>query len=100
MQPPDDDIAALLLARADDDIALVRAAAQFGEISDASVGFHAQQAAEKLLKATLARRRVAYPFTHDLERLLELIAASLGDSPSHEAFCRSADAMGRPVPMA
>ena len=84
MQPPEDDVAALLLARADEDIALVRASVGAAEIADAIVGFHAQQAAEKLLKALLARRRVAYPFTHDLDRLLELLEEALGESPPEE----------------
>lgn len=84
MRPPEDDVAALLLARADDDIALVRASVGLGEITDTIVGFHAQQAAEKLLKAALARRRVSYPFTHDLERLLELVEEALGESPPGE----------------
>jgi HEPN domain-containing protein len=37
------------------------------------VGFHAQQAVEKLLKALLNHRRVVYPRTHDLEILLKLL---------------------------
>ena len=84
MPPPEDDVAALLLARADDDIALVRASLDVAEITDPIVGFHAQQAAEKLMKAALARRRVGYPFTHDLERLLELVAEAVGHGPPAE----------------
>lgn len=84
MQPPEDDVAALLLARAEEDIALVRASLGAAEITDSIVGFHAQQAAEKLLKAALARRRVTYPFTHDLERLLELAEGALGERPPEE----------------
>lgn len=71
--PPPDDIASALLARAEEDVALVRSALEEPKISDAIVGFHAQQAAEKLLKALLVRSRVAYPFTHDIERLMELL---------------------------
>ena len=84
MQAPDDDVAALLLARGDDDIALVRASIGVPEITDTIVGFHAQQAAEKLLKAALARRRVSYPLTHDLELLLELVEAAVGGPPPEE----------------
>lgn len=84
MQPPEDDVAGLLLARAEDDIALVRASVDAAELTDSIVGFHAQQAAEKLLKAALARRRVAYPFTHDLERLLELAEEAVGERPPEE----------------
>jgi len=36
------------------------------------VGFHAQQAVEKALKAVLAVRGVEFPFTHDIAVLIEL----------------------------
>lgn len=84
MPAPEDDVGALLLARADDDIRLVRASVGVAEITDTIVGFHAQQAAEKLLKAALAHRRIGYPFTHDLERLLELVEEAVGDSAPGE----------------
>lgn len=45
------------------------------DIEDDLLGFHAQQAVEKLLKAVLARRRVDYPKTHNLRVLIELLAA-------------------------
>lgn len=35
--------------------------------------FHAQQAAEKALKAVLLSRGIRFPYVHDLERLLELL---------------------------
>lgn len=37
-------------------------------IDNATIAFHYQQAAEKLLKALLAEHNVDYPLTHDLER--------------------------------
>jgi HEPN domain-containing protein len=40
------------------------------------VAFHAQQAAEKALKAVLVGGLVEFPRTHDLQELLILIAAS------------------------
>ncbi len=50
------------------------------------VAFHAQQAAEKYLKALLTRHQIEFPKTHELRRLLELLseveprlAASLTD---------------------
>lgn len=43
------------------------------EISDAVWAFHAQQAAEKLLKAVLLRRGVVFPKTHDLALLYQLV---------------------------
>lgn len=36
------------------------------------VCFHAQQAAEKHIKAYLLAREIDFPFVHDLERLLDL----------------------------
>jgi HEPN domain-containing protein len=36
--------------------------------------FHAQQAAEKAIKAVLLHRRIRFPFVHDLDRLLTLLA--------------------------
>jgi HEPN domain-containing protein len=46
------------------------------DVDDDTLGFHAQQAAEKILKALLARRGVDYPKTHNLRVLMELLAAS------------------------
>jgi HEPN domain-containing protein/predicted nucleotidyltransferase len=42
------------------------------EVSDAIIGFHAQQAVEKSLKAVLAFRGVDYPYSHDIDGLIEL----------------------------
>lgn len=44
------------------------------EVDDDTLGFHAQQAAEKMLKAVLASRGVDYPKTHNLRVLIELLA--------------------------
>jgi HEPN domain-containing protein len=45
-------------------------------ISGPILGFHAQQAVEKLLKALLSQRGLKYPRTHDLEKLvLQLLQA-------------------------
>ncbi len=41
--------------------------------ADEIFGFHVQQAVEKLLKAWLALLGKAYPATHDLARLLEIL---------------------------
>jgi HEPN domain-containing protein len=44
------------------------------ELFDCSVfGFHAQQAVEKALKCWLTLRRIAYPKTHDLRLLMNLL---------------------------
>ena len=39
-----------------------------------SIGFHSQQAAEKFLKAFLVWHQIEFPKTHDLSKLLELVA--------------------------
>jgi HEPN domain-containing protein len=44
------------------------------DVDDDTLGFHAQQAAEKLLKAALVSRDVEYPRTHNLSVLIELLA--------------------------
>lgn len=66
------DLAAELLARAVDDEAAARALLDVESVTDAIVGFHAQQAVEKSLKAALAAREVEFPFSHDLARLVEI----------------------------
>lgn len=45
------------------------------EAPDETVLFHAQQAAEKFIKAALAARGVVYRRTHDLPELLEVSRA-------------------------
>lgn len=40
---------------------------------DAAIGFHAQQAVEKSLKAVLTNRAIKYGRTHNLARLLDLL---------------------------
>jgi HEPN domain-containing protein len=54
-----------------------------------AIGFHAQQASEKYLKAFLVEHQIEFPRTHDLGRLLDLIspvdpslAATLCDAPT------------------
>lgn len=42
-------------------------------VPDEVIGFHAQQAVEKLLKALLSHRCVAFRRTHDLTELLDLL---------------------------
>jgi HEPN domain-containing protein len=65
-------LARQLLDRADDDVAAADALLHADRVSDAIVGFHAQQAVEKALKAVLAAHHVEYPFTHDLQLLVAL----------------------------
>ena len=63
------DHALLLLSKARADKLVLDKLADDSEIADDVIGFHAQQAVEKLLKAILANRNVEYPRAHDMERL-------------------------------
>ena len=46
-----------------------------GDLDDyETVGFHAQQAAEKFLKAVLVKHQVEFPKSHDLVRLRTLVS--------------------------
>jgi HEPN domain-containing protein len=71
MKPHDRALELLRLANRDEHGAHILQADPTADV--ALIGFHLQQAAEKLLKALLAERDVDYPLTHDLERLLILI---------------------------
>ena len=48
---------------------------------DESFGFHVQQAAEKAFKAWLAVLGETYPLTHNLQTLLNLLAARVDAEP-------------------
>jgi HEPN domain-containing protein len=67
------DLARKLLRRADADLQLVRHVVDEADIADAIVGFHAQQAVEKSIKAVLAAREVEYGKTHQLHYLVRLL---------------------------
>jgi HEPN domain-containing protein len=62
----------LWLAKAAQDEWVVERLINDPETPDEILGFHAQQAAEKLLKAALSARRIAFPRTHQLDELLDL----------------------------
>lgn len=66
------DLARELLGLAGDDLVAARAMADVPAVSDAIVGFHAQQAAEKALKAALASAEQDFPFTHNISTLMQL----------------------------
>jgi HEPN domain-containing protein len=61
------------LKKDDSDLANARTCLASGEALD-TVCFHAQQAAEKCLKAYLIQRDIDFPFIHNLEKLVELCA--------------------------
>ncbi|MDW8468096.1 MAG: HEPN domain-containing protein [Burkholderiales bacterium] len=61
------------MSKAADDLYVARRLAADPEAPGWILGFHAQQAAEKSLKAVLALHRIEYPRTHNLAMLLELV---------------------------
>ena len=65
------DHALLLLRKANNDLIAAQATLRTGQALD-TVCFHAQQAAEKSLKAILALYVVEYPWRHDMSELLAL----------------------------
>lgn len=75
------DLARVLLARAIDDETLVRKVSADTDVADAIIGFHAQQAAEKLIKAALVARGVAFIKSHALSYLVGLVEEHHIDSP-------------------
>jgi len=70
--PEETDVPQVLLGLARDDELAARSLLPVEGVTDAILGFHSQQAVEKSLKAVLALRGVEFPFTHDLDGLLEL----------------------------
>ncbi len=77
------DLARIFLGKADEDQSVV-----FGILdellpADSIFGFHAQQVAEKLLKAALAVRGIAFRRTHQIRELMDLAAENgIGLPPS------------------
>ncbi|MFZ2114184.1 MAG: HEPN domain-containing protein [Solirubrobacteraceae bacterium] len=67
------DVARVLLAKAIEDEVLVQAVVENTDIGDAIVGFHGQQAVEKLAKAVLTAHGIAFAKTHDLDYLINLV---------------------------
>jgi HEPN domain-containing protein len=85
-------------AKADEDYALARAALRRRTPLTSGAAFHAQQCAEKYLKAALVARGQVFPKTHDLLTLSVLCAqvglvvpvdaAALSELSDHAVFTR------------
>ncbi len=75
------EVSRTLSRKAGGDAAAARELARNSDIPDEIVGFHAQQAIEKWLKAIIADRGESFEHTHDLRRLLALAARGLEDIP-------------------
>lgn len=70
-----------LLARARDDLYVVRRLSDDAGAPVRVLGFHAQQAAEKAIKAVLSAAGLAYPRTHNLDMLAGLLSVNGRDVP-------------------
>ncbi len=79
--PDSADMPRVLLGLARDDEPDAQALLTVTGVTDAILGFHAQQAVEKSLKAVLAFRAIEFPYTHDLDGLLELCKQNGLDVP-------------------
>jgi HEPN domain-containing protein len=66
------DASRVLLGLAVDDELAAKSLLPVEGITDAILGFHAQQAVEKATKAVLGHGGVEYPYSHDLDGLFEL----------------------------
>ena len=68
------DQARLLQRKAAQDLAVLDKLLDDPAINDKTLGYHAQQAAEKLIKALLALHGHDYPRSHNIGLLLDLLA--------------------------
>ena len=71
----DSKCARMLLNAATRHVNALQAMRRPDEIPDEAFGFHVQQAAEKALKAWIALLGEAYPLTHSIEELLDLLTS-------------------------
>ena len=69
------DQARLLQCKAAQDLAVLDRLLDDPDINDETLGYHAQQAAEKLIKALLALHGHDYPRSHNIGLLLDLLAS-------------------------
>lgn len=76
------DLARRLASKAREDATAVREFAGNQEIADGIIGFHAQQAIEKWLKAVMANRGLQQMRIHDIGRLLQLLKKDQIELPS------------------
>lgn len=72
---PERDFARTLVGKASEDLDALNALHERGGIADAILGFHAQQAVEKALKALLVDHGWELRRTHDLQFLIEQAAS-------------------------
>ncbi|MEK7477552.1 MAG: HEPN domain-containing protein [Candidatus Coatesbacteria bacterium] len=79
----------ILLEKARGDQQALASLAKDGSNHGWVLGFHAEQAVEKAIKAVLTAFGVEYPFTHDLLALVEVLrAGGIADPPEAESLGR------------
>ena len=76
------DVARVLLRKAGQDETLVRKIGSDPDIADEIIGFHAQQAVEKAIKAVLTAHKIPFMKTHELSYLVGSIEDNKIDAPS------------------
>ncbi len=69
------------MSHAESDFRMAQLAVGDTYIRREQVCFHAQQAAEKAIKAVLLSRGIDFPLTHDLEELLEIAESGFIEIP-------------------
>ena len=77
-----DDLALLLIDKAAGDEKILLRLIDDDDIPVEGLGFHAQQAVEKMLKAVLAHHGIGYERTHNLAYLLKLLEGAGIDKPA------------------
>ena len=78
------DLARVFLSFADRDMRAFATLANDPASDDETIGFHAQQAVEKCLKAVLIRYGVDFRKTHALDELIDLLAIHDKTLPPHD----------------
>lgn len=81
--PTQKSIAQMLLEAARQDEVACKLLSTSAEITDAIIGFHAQQSAEKSIKSVLSHHGVEFRRTHDLIALLDLLQDNALPAPPH-----------------
>ncbi len=76
-------LARLMFTSAARDIDTVATLLRHADSHDAIIGFHAQQAVEKLLKCALSSAGISYRRTHDIAELLDASTDSGLTTPPH-----------------
>ncbi len=79
--PEQTDISEMWLRRARSDLLLGEVALNTSGVMVEDACFHAQQSTEKALKGLLAHRNIAFPRTHAIELLLDLLKKAGLDIP-------------------